>query len=93
VLEGILVMADPALRALMDHRVFVHTPEHVRLHRRLERDQRERGRDQVEILEQYFRTVRPMHFQHVEPCREHATLVLDGQGPIAELVRSVLELL
>ncbi len=47
--EGILVAAHSQLRALYDQLVFVDPPAELRWERRLERDQRERGRDRSSI--------------------------------------------
>jgi uridine kinase len=93
VVEGILIFACPALRAQMHHRVYVHTPEDVRLHRRLLRDQADRGRSVEDILHQYFDTVRPMHQKYVEPSRGYCTLTLNGQQSVSDSVGQLLELL
>lgn len=83
-LEGILILADPRLRTLLDIKVFVDVDEDVRLSRRLERDIRERGRDVDSVLEQYLATVRPMHRAFVDPSRVYADLVvLDGRNRVA----------
>ncbi len=87
--EGILVLAQAELRAALDHRIFVDAPEHVRLGRRIRRDQSERGRPMDEVLEQYFATVRPMHELWVEPSRRHASLVLDGRVPVPDSVQTL----
>lgn len=92
VVEGILVLADPALRAEMDHRVFVHAPDDVRLMRRIRRDRAERGREIDEILAQWERTVRPMHQAYVATSRPHAHLELDGTAPIRASVEQLLAL-
>ena len=47
--EGILVAAHSHLRSLYDELVFVDTPTDLRWERRLERDQRDRGRDRASI--------------------------------------------
>lgn len=78
VVEGILVLADPALRARFDLRVFVDAPDDIRFIRRLRRDVRERGRTVESVIEQYLATVRPMHLTYVAPSRAAADLVLDG---------------
>lgn len=90
VLEGILVLADPGLRAAMDHRVFVEAPDDIRLVRRIRRDVMERGREVGEILRQYETTVRPMHEAHVAPSRVHAERVLDGTSDLAAMVASLV---
>lgn len=91
--EGILVLADSALRDTMDHRVYVHTPDDIRLLRRIRRDLASRGRQVDEILTQYERTVRPMHEQFVAPSRMHANLVVDGTTSTGAMVAAVLGLI
>ena len=44
--------------------------------RRLRRDINERGRTFERTLEQYERTIRPMHFEFVEPSKRHADIIL-----------------
>jgi uridine kinase len=92
IVEGILVLSDPDLRAQMDHRVFVHAPDDIRLIRRIRRDVSERGRHVSEILHQYEKTVRPMHVRYVAPSRAFADLVVDGTTTTEAMVASVLGL-
>jgi uridine kinase len=61
---------------LLDVRVFVDTPDDIRLMRRLKRDREERGRSFERTLEQYERTIRPMHFEFVEPSKRHADVII-----------------
>jgi uridine kinase len=90
VVEGILVLADPGLRACFDLKIWVETPADIRLIRRLRRDIASRGRSWESVLEQYEATVRPMHEQWVEPSKAHAELMLDGTSPVEELITQVL---
>jgi uridine kinase len=80
VVEGILVLAEPALRERMDIKIYVDTPDDVRLIRRIERDLHERGRDIDAILHQYQRTVRPMHLEFVEPSKRSADVIIPRGG-------------
>lgn len=80
VVEGILVLAEPELVERMDIKIYVDTPDDVRLIRRIERDLHERGRDIESILQQYQRTVRPMHLEFVEPSKRHAHIILPEGG-------------
>jgi len=93
VVEGILVLAEPAVRDLADLSVFVDAPADIRLARRLRRDVAERGREPLQVLDRYLSMVRPMHEAWVAPSRAHADLVLDGTRPIEELVGAVLDTL
>lgn len=76
IVEGILIFAEPRVLDLLDVRVFVDTPDDIRLMRRLKRDIMERGRTVERTLEQYARTIRPMHFEFVEPSKRHADIII-----------------
>ncbi|MGB7068854.1 MAG: uridine kinase [Pyrinomonadaceae bacterium] len=76
IIEGILIFAEPRVLDLLDVRVFVDTPDDVRLMRRMRRDINERGRTFERTLEQYERTIRPMHFEFVEPSKRHADIII-----------------
>jgi uridine kinase len=80
VVEGILLFAVPAVRELFDLRIFVETPDDVRLLRRIKRDMIERGRDIASIEAQYLSTVRTMHELHVSPTKQHAHLIVPEGG-------------
>lgn len=80
IVEGILIFAEPRVLDLLDVRVFVDTPDDIRLMRRLKRDIIERGRTVERTLEQYERTIRPMHFEFVEPSKRHADIIIPEGG-------------
>ena len=80
IVEGMLILAEPALRDIMDILVFVDADPDLRLIRRVERDVSERGRSIQSVLEQYLETVRPMHLEFVEPSRRWAHLVIPEGG-------------
>jgi len=82
VVEGILLLAEPRLRALFDLKIYIDTPADLRLMRRLRRDVVERGRTFDSVLEQYEATVRPMHLQFVEPSKRYADIIVpEGYNP------------
>ena len=78
--EGLLVLADPALCALFDLRIFVDADADVRLIRRIRRDIAERGRTADSVMEQYLATVKPMHDRYIEPSKKNADLIIPGGG-------------
>jgi len=80
ILEGILILADPRLRELMDIKIFVDTDADIRFIRRLERDMTERGRTLRSVIEQYINTVRPMHLEFVEPSKRYADIIIPEGG-------------
>lgn len=80
IVEGILLYENPRVRELIDIKAFVDTPADYRFIRRLLRDIQERGRSTESVVDQYHRTVRPMHMAFVEPTREHADIIIPWQG-------------
>jgi uridine kinase len=80
ILDGLLILDDPALRQLMDIKIYVDADPDVRFIRRLKRDLTERGRTVDQIIRQYESTVRPMHLQFVEPSKRYADLIIPEGG-------------
>ncbi|MBQ1410790.1 MAG: uridine kinase [Oscillospiraceae bacterium] len=86
IVEGILIFENKALCKLMDIKIFVDTDDDVRLIRRISRDVTDRGRTLESVLDQYLKTVKPMHEQFVEPSRKNADLVvLEGGNNLVAL--------
>lgn len=80
VLEGILLFVEPALRELMDIRIYMETSLDICLIRRLKRDIKERGRSLDSVLKQYEETVRPMYLQFIDPSKRYADLIVPRGG-------------
>ncbi len=78
--EGILLLAEPEIRELLDFKIYVDTDADVRLIRRIRRDIRERGRDLDDVMRQYMATVRPMHREFVEPSKRWADVIVPEGG-------------
>lgn len=93
--EGILLLADPRVRDLLDIKVYVEADADERILRRISRDVEERGRDLNGIIKQYLTTVKPMHYLYVEPTRSKADIVINsGKNDIAfDLFVSKIKLL
>lgn len=93
IVEGILILTNPELRALFDIKVYVHADSDERLIRRLKRDIAERGRDMQEVLNRYQTTLKPMHEQFIEPTKAHADIIIpnDRYNTVAiDVVRAVI---
>ncbi|GGG05442.1 uridine kinase [Dokdonia pacifica] len=93
VVEGILILTDPAIRDLFDIKIFVHADSDERLIRRLKRDIAERGRDLEEVLNRYQSTLKPMHQQFIEPTKEYADMIIPNNryNTVAvDIVRTII---
>ncbi len=94
ILEGILILAIPELRELMDIKIYIDTPADICFIRRLQRDIEERGRSVESVIKQYQETVRPMYMQFVEPSKRYADIIIPhgGKNVIAiDIIRSKIE--
>jgi uridine kinase len=80
IVEGILVFVDPRVRDRLDVKLYVDTDADIRVLRRIRRDMQERGRSFKQVREQYYRSVRPMHMQFVEPSKRWADLIIPEGG-------------
>jgi uridine kinase len=78
--EGILIFSDKQLRDRMDIKIYVDADADMRFIRRIQRDIRERGRSVESVIEQYLRTVRPMHLEFVEPSKRYADIIIPRGG-------------
>lgn len=79
-LEGILVLAIPEVREVLDFKVFVDADADIRLIRRLDRDIRERGISYEDTIKRYLSTVRPAHEAFVEPSKRYADIIVPRGG-------------
>lgn len=80
IVDGLLILWDADLRAMMDIKVYVDTDADLRFIRRLKRDIVERGRSAESVIDQYTATVRPMHLEFVEPSKRYADVIIPEGG-------------
>ena len=76
IVEGILTLHYTILRQLMDIKVFVDKHNDIRFIRRISRDIDKRNRTVESVIDQYLKTVRPMHEQFVEPSKYFADIII-----------------
>jgi len=94
VVEGILVLADPGLRTMLDIKVFVDADADDRLGRVIQRDIIERGRSVLQVLARYNETVKPSHLQFIEPSKRYADIIIPGGGDNVvgiEVLKTIIE--
>lgn len=80
IVEGILTLCDPALRRLMDLKIFVDADPDDRLIRVIQRDIVERGRTVEMVMERYTQVLKPMHLEFIEPTKRYADLIIPEGG-------------
>ena len=93
IVEGILILTQPEIRAMFDVNVYVHADSDERLIRRLKRDISERGRNIDEVLNRYQTTLKPMHQEFIEPTKEFADIIIptNKYNTVAvDLIRTII---
>jgi uridine kinase len=80
ILEGIMALVDPSIRAILDIKVFVDADSDERLIRVLRRDSIERGRTIEDLIDRYQRIIKPMHNLHIEPTKAYADIIVPQGG-------------
>ena len=80
VIEGIMALVNKDLRAMGDLKVYINCSRERRLVRRIDRDQKERGRTYESIIDQYFSTVLPMYEEIIAPSQYYADLIINNEG-------------
>jgi len=84
VVEGIFVFHFPEVNQQLDLKIFVDVKEHVKFHRRISRDSRERGYPLEDILYKYVNHVAPAYEKYIEPYRHEADLVIPNNQSYQE---------
>jgi uridine kinase len=80
IIEGILVLCEPALRDCMDVKVFVDADPDDRLIRVIARDCIQRGRTPQMVIDRYQDVLKPMHNRYIEPSKRYADLIVPQGG-------------
>ncbi len=87
--DGILILGQPAVREQLDASLFIDVPEGIRFERRLKRDVAERGRTPEGVKKQWDAQVQPMHERFVEPSKAHATWIAVDDNSLAECMKEL----
>ncbi len=80
ILEGILVLENKSIRDLSNIKLFVESDDDIRFIRRLIRDTTSRGRTQESVVNQYLKTVKPMHYKYVKPSKRYADIIIPNDN-------------
>lgn len=76
VVEGIFVFYFPEVAGLLDLKLFIDAKEHIKLKRRILRDNQERGYDLEDVLYRYEKHVEPTFKKYIEPYKYDADIVI-----------------
>ena len=77
----------------MDLKIFVDVDSDTRLARRIRRDMVQRGRDVIQVLDQYERSVKPSHDAFIYPTRSEADIIIPRGAENQAAIDVVLQVL
>ena len=80
IVEGLFVQYFDEISNELDLRVFIEAKDHVKLGRRIKRDQVERGYDIDDVLYRYQFHVMPVYERLIEPLKHNADLVIPNNS-------------
>ena len=89
VVEGILVTATASLRDLYDQVIYVEADNALRWQRRLQRDQRDRGRDEASIARFWARAEETFMTQGAM-ASQYADLIISGEQTLDVSVSQIM---
>ncbi|MFG1806556.1 uridine kinase [Streptomyces sp. NPDC049040] len=93
VVEGLFALTLPAVAARAAWRVYVDTPDDIRLARKILRKIEVQRQDPRVSLLNYLASGRERHAAHVAPSRSLADLVVDGTADEYAMIAEVLTLI
>jgi len=76
VVEGLFILHFRELEAELDLSIFIEAKDHIKLTRRIRRDNDERGYDLADVLYRYQHHVMPVYERHISPLKDRADLII-----------------
>ncbi len=76
IVEGLFIFHEERFKALFDLKVFIDVEDHIRLKRRIIRDNEERGYDLSDVLYRYEHHVFPAYKKFIEPHKYESDVVI-----------------
>lgn len=76
VVEGLFVQYFDEISRELDLKVFIEAKDHVKLGRRIRRDQSDRGYDLDDVLYRYQHHVMPVYESMIEPLKHQADIIV-----------------
>ncbi len=80
VVEGIFVFHSDIVANLLDLKVFIDAREHVKIKRRIIRDNNERGYDLTDVLYRWENHVAPTYEKYIEPTKYDADIIINNNA-------------
>jgi uridine kinase len=93
VVEGLFVQYFEEIEKELDLKIFIEAKPHVKIARRIKRDQVERGYDINDVLYRYEFHVMPVYENLIEPLKHSSDLVIPNNGHTSRALIVLIEFL
>lgn len=80
IIEGLFVQYFPEIEKELDLKIFIEAKNHLKLSRRIKRDNEERGYDLDDVLYRYQHHVMPVYDTLIKPLKHKADLVIPNNN-------------
>lgn len=80
IVEGLFVQYFPDIEQELDLKIFIEAKDHVKLTRRIKRDNEERGYDLEDVLYRYENHVMPVYETLIKPLKHRADIVIPNNS-------------
>jgi uridine kinase len=80
IVEGLFIQYFEEIEQELDLKLFIEAKDHVKLGRRIKRDQTERGYDIDDVLYRYQHHVMPVYETLIEPLKHSADIVIPNNS-------------
>jgi uridine kinase len=80
IVEGLFIQYFEEISKELDLKIFIEAKDHVKLGRRIKRDQVERGYDIDDVLYRYQHHVMPVYESLIEPLKHNADIVVPNNS-------------
>jgi len=84
IVEGIFVLYFNEILKELDLKLFVDAKDYIRLKRRINRDNIERGYDLSDVLYRYEHHVAPTYEKYIEPLKDVADIIIPNNGEFSK---------
>jgi uridine kinase len=93
IVDGILIFHARRVREQFHDLIFFDTPEDLRFQRRLDRDVKHRGRTPEGVHNQFYKQVKPMHDEFVEPSKSFAKRIVTETAGFDQMLSDYCKML
>lgn len=80
IVEGLFIFHFEEIKKLIDLKIFVHAPDHLKIIRRIRRDRIERNYPLDDVLYRYEHHVQPSYKKYIEPYLEQADIIINNHN-------------